>query len=291
MQKIFSLWCVLMALCLSACSNMPVNQAKGAAKAGQTYVDTLQKVNVLALNESLGFTADLLPNLPRTSQTLAEQTTEMKTRVDLLNQASAYFEQLGKYFTELETLAQANDKDALGKPTGEAASELAQALQTAPLGLKLSADQKKNLSGLARFVVARRHNGALEQALLRDADAVAQAIALSEAMLDEQIRWINLREKLERKMNYNDKVLQPFVSGKALSESWKQAWIADVKKPASLELLVQAKAASQDMQKAWLQVLQGSQTPGQDSSGVFARVQARLAEMNETIGQLTKADK
>jgi len=236
-----------------ACSTVPVDRAINVSVAGKAYVDTLKKVNELALDTSIEFTANLLPSLPRNKETLKEQTEEIGKRSELIGSANEYLDRLANYFTELEALSRGDQSEATAKAVGQ----LADSLKAEPMELSLSAEKKKALTGLAGFVAKQFHAAAVEKALIRDADVVAQALAISENMLDEEIRWIMVRETADRRKKYIENIEKPFIAGGPLSSEWKKAWSAEVRTPPVAALLVEAKTASADLQKAWINVLRG----------------------------------
>lgn len=235
------------------CSTVPVDRAVGVSAAGKAYVDTLKKVNELALDTSIEFTANLLPALPRTESTLTDQTEAIRERSKLIGSANEYLDNLASYFSELEALSKGDQSEATAKAVGQ----LADSLKAEPLELSLSEDKKKALTGLAGFVSKQFHAAAVEKALIRDADVVSQALAISEKMLDEQIRWISLRETADRKKKYLETIQKPFVAGGPLGSEWKKAWSAEVRTPPVVAVLEEAKTASAEMQKAWINVLRG----------------------------------
>lgn len=243
----------LCALVVAGCSTVSVDRATGVSATGKAYVETLKKVNNLALDTSIDFTANLLPSLPRTEASLEAPTEEIKKRSLLIGSAHEYLDGLASYFSELETLAKGDQSEATAKALGQAA----ESLKVEPIELKLSDEKKKAITGLAGFVAKQVHAAAVEKALVRDADTVAQALAISEKLLDEQIRWVNLREDAERKKKYNDDVKKPFIAGGQLGSDWKKAWSAEVRTPPVIALLSDAKKASVEMQKAWKGILRG----------------------------------
>jgi hypothetical protein len=261
----------LCAFVLAGCSTVSVDRAIGVSATGKAYVETLKKVNDLALDTSIEFTADLLPALPREESVLDKHTEEIRQRSLLIRGAHEYLNGLASYFSELDSLAKGDQSEATAKALGQ----LAESLKAEPIELKLSDEEKKAITGLAGFVAKQIHAAAVEKALIRDADTVAQALAISEKMLDEQISWIKLREVAERKKKYNDNVKKPFVTGGQLGPDWKKAWSSEVRTPPVIALLSEAKKASSEMQKAWIDVLRGQQS--------FAEIQASLKNVKAGI--------
>lgn len=240
-------------LVVAGCATVSVDRAIGVSATGKAYVETLKKVNDLALDTSIEFTANLLPTLPRTEDSLEAPTEEIRKRSLLIGNAHEYLDGLASYFSELEALAKGDQSEATAKVLGQ----VAESLKAEPLELKLSEEKKKAITGLAGFVAKQVHAAAVEKALVRDADTVAQALAISEKLLDEQIRWVRLREEVERKKKYIDNVKKPFIAGSQLGPDWKKAWSAEVRTPPVIALLSEAKKASGEMQKAWIGILRG----------------------------------
>ena len=266
---------VLCALVMAGCSTVSVNRAIGVSATGKAYVETLKKVNDLALDTSIEFTANLLPALPRTEESLAAPTEDIRKRSLLIGDAHEYLNGLASYFSELEALANADQSEA----TSKALEQVAESLKAEPIELKLSDEKKKAMTGLAGFVAKQIHAAAVENALVRDADTIAQALAISEKMLDEQIRWVNLRENAERKKKYNDNVKKPFVAGGPLDPDWKKAWSSEVRTPPVIALLSEAKKASEEMQKAWIDILRGQHS--------FTEIQSSLKNVQAGIEAIT----
>lgn len=262
---------VLCALVVAGCSTVSVDRTIGISATGKAYVETLKKVNDLALDTSIEFTANLLPTLPRTEESLEATTEEIRKRSSLIGKAHKYLNGLASYFSELEALAKGDQSEATAKALGQ----VAESLKAEPIELKLSDEKKNAITGLAGFVAKQIHAAAVEKALTRDADTVAQTLAISEKMLDEQISWIRLREDAERKKKYNDNVKKPFVAGGQLGPDWKKAWSSEVRASPVIALLSEAKEASREMQRAWIDILRGQYS--------FAEIQSSLKNVKAGI--------
>lgn len=256
---------------LVGCAGPTPLEAEGVAKTGKQYLNTLKKVNEFAVDHTLEFTADLLPDLPRTETTLKQHTDAMRQRVDLQNEVAAYFDTQLLYFAELDLLAKGDNSNG----TARALRELVEALNKAPSSPGITRVAKTAVSGLAGQVAQWRHSKALAEVLARDADTVGQALLMNQYILEEQIQWVTQRDELARQVEYREKVFKPYVGEKKLPEAWKKAWIADIKRPPAIELLEQAKAASIDMQRAWVDVLRGR--------GSFEHLLGSFQQINENI--------
>lgn len=267
----------VLVLALVACAGKTPLQTEGVAKTGKQYVETLKKVNTFAQDHSLEFTADLLPDLPRNDTTLQQQTEAMRERVRLVNEVAAYFDAQAQYFSELEALAKGDHSSG----TEKALKKLVEALNKAPDIPGVPKVTKDAVAGVAGHVASRKHSGVVKEVLLRDAETVAQALLTNQRILDEQIQWISKREALARQVAYREKVQKPFVDDKKLTETWKKAWIADVKRPPTIALLEQAKAASVEMQHAWVDILRGQ--------GSFEHLSGSFQQIHENI-QAAAAD-
>ena len=280
--NVFSVVCLaLAAMQLGGCATAPATStAQEVAEGGQQYVAVLGKVNKAALEHSLGFTADLLPNLPRTENTLVEQTELMQQRVRWLAQVQQHLTLQADYFAALQALA----KGDTSPNTQKVVKALAGALGNVPGLPSISNATKTAVGGLAQHVAKARHSTVVASVLERDADAVAQALLFNQQVLDEQIQWITVREQLARQLEYRDKIQKPFVDGKKLPESWKKAWKAGVLGPRTVELLQQARQASLRMQQAWLEVLRG-QGGINALGGVFDELNASVQATRAAIAQ------
>ncbi|WEI17873.1 hypothetical protein PY247_16175 [Acinetobacter proteolyticus] len=244
---------ILISLALGSCATVPTERAKVVSKTGKEYVVVLKKVNELALDESIDFTADLLPKLPRTKIILENNTMEIKKRAELIGKSNEYYDNLSNYFSELELLINGDQSEV----TSQALSDLATTLKKEPIELKLSDEKKESLTGLSAYVTKQIHSIKVQNALKRDADTIAQALAISEKMLDEQIKWISLREKAIRDAEYITKIEKPFLSNAQLTNDWKNDWKKYAKQPPVIVLLEEAKNASKEMQKSWKNILRG----------------------------------
>lgn len=267
--RCFALCVVLLAT--TACASKTPLQVEGVAKSGKQYVSTLKKVNNFALDHSLEFTADLLPNLPRNSTTLQQQSDAMRKRAQRVNEVAEYFDTQALYFAELEAMARGDHSTG----TERGLKKLVEALNKAPDVGGIPRATKEAVAGLAGHVATWKHSAAVAKVLERDAESIGQALLTNQRILDEQIQWITKREELARQVEYRDKVFKPYVDDKKLSATWKKAWIADLKQPPAIELLEQAKAASADMQQAWVNVLRGQ--------GGFEHLSATFNQINDNI--------
>ena len=260
----------------AGCSTVVVNRAQGVAETGKVFGQTMGKVNDLALDRSIDFTATFLAtSAPRTDSALSDLTKSLQERSKLIGEYKTYLKALADYFWELEGLSKADQSES----TAIALSKFADVLKAEPIELKISDERKNALTGLAGLVAKQVHAAAVEKALTRDADTVAQAIAVTEKMLEEQKRWITFRERAEREQNYSLKVEAPFVAGQTLSEDWKEAWITYVRTPPTTVLLDEAESAAASMQKAWRGILRADYS--------FAEIQASLLNVKAGIDALT----
>lgn len=255
----------------AACASKTPLQVDGLAATGKQYTTTLKKVNSFALDHTLEFTAGLLPNLPRDNTTLLTQTQAMQQRAALLQTTSDYLDMQALYFAELSALA----KGDTGTGTTRALRKLVEALNKAPDVGGIPRVSKEAVAGLAGHVASWKHSAQVREELQRSAEPVAHALLLNQHILQEQIQWITQREELARQVEYREKVLKPFVEDKKLGETWKNAWMKYIKQVPTIELLEQAKAASIDMQQAWVNVLRGE--------GSFEHLQGVFDQLNSNI--------
>ncbi len=260
----------------AGCSTITVDRAQGVADIGTKYIGTMKKVNDLALDKSIVFSAAFLAtDAPRDDKVLLQTTNGILDRSKLVGSAATYLDSVAAYFSELEALAKGDQNTA----TADALGKVADALKAEPFGLTLSDEKKKAFTGLAGFVAKQAHAAAVEKALTRDADTVAQALALSTEMLDEQIRWINVRETALRNRAFQSNVRKPFLTvGKSLEDDWKKAWSDHVRTAPVIALLTEAKNASDEMQKAWRSVLRAEYS--------FSEIQTSLSNVKAGIEAL-----
>ncbi|MBU1267094.1 MAG: hypothetical protein KKB60_08120 [Gammaproteobacteria bacterium] len=244
--------CILL-LATAACASKTPLQVEGLADTGKQYTSTLKKVNSFALDHTLEFTADLLPNLPRDNTTLQQHTDAMRQRAALVQTTANYFDTQALYFAELSALAKGDHSTG----TMRALKKLVEALNKAPDVGGIPRVTKDAVAGIAGHVVSWKHSAQVREELQRSAEPVAQALLTNQLILDEQIQWITQRETLARQLEYREEILKPFVGDKKLPERWKKAWMADITQPSTIALLEQAKAASIEMQQAWVNVLRG----------------------------------
>jgi len=269
--------CIALVL-TAACASKTPSQAEGLATTGKQYTTTLKKVNSFALDHTLEFTAGLLPNLPRDNTTLLTQTQAMQQRAELLQATSNYLDTQALYFAELSALA----KGDTGTGTTRALRKLVEALNKAPDVGGIPRVSKEAVAGLAGHVASWKHSAQVREELIRSAEPVAHALLLNQHILQEQIQWITQREELARQVEYREKVLKPFVEDKKLGETWKNAWMKHIKQVPTIELLEQAKAASIDMQQAWVNVLRGE--------GSFEHLQGVFDQLNSNIQAANKRE-
>lgn len=246
---------------LSACSTVAVNRAEGVSESAISYVDSLKKVNELALDKSIDFTADLLLSTPRTLQNLNDKTKDINERIRLAGEYKNYLDQLGNYFTELNALANGDQSEN----TAKAIDKIVENLKQPPAEIKISDERKAALSGLSAVVAKQIHATKVQSALERHADIVAQALEISEKLLDEQISWISIREKARKLKDYKSAVEGPYTSNPpiTLDDSWKNAWKASVSDSEVIQVLNDSKKASKALQKEWLAVLRGQYSPSE----------------------------
>ncbi|HEX4879560.1 MAG TPA: hypothetical protein VFV39_06930 [Limnobacter sp.] len=263
----------LVLLWLGGCASPGAGKVEGLASQGKVYVNTLKKVNQFALEQSLQFTADLLPTLSRNAATLEEHTHTMRQRHALLMEVADYLDVQAAYFGSLEALAKGDTSEA----TKRSLRNYVEAFNKLPQVDTVTRAKKDGITGLTEHIAKWQHHRDLELVLKRDADAVAQALWMNQQLLDEQIQWLEKRNSLVRQVSYREKVYKPFVEDRKLTEGWKKAWIDDIQKPKAIELLEQAKAASMEMQEAWLNLLRGH--------GDFTQLTGTFAEVNKNMQQ------
>lgn len=241
---------MLAALVLTGCSTLAMDRAQELADTGKQYVSTLKKVNELALDKSIAFSAELLAHSqePRTAELLARNTDELRERARLVALEAAELDKLQTRFLEFESLAKGEPGESTAQTLGKVAGSL-------PSPLSLPGESVSGLGGLFT-----RHSRALtfSNALARDGEAIAQALARDEAVLKQHIEWIESRERLAREQDYADKVCAPFLNqpaGKELGAEWKSAWSDYVRPPQILSLLTEARQTNRIMQRTWREVL------------------------------------
>lgn len=264
---------------LAGCSTVAADRSVPIANAARDYVQNLKNVNKLALDASVDFTANILPSLPRTEQTLHDNTKALKMRVQYLAEAHQYLDGIANYFSGLQGLSNGGQSEV----TANVLAAMAESLKNEPTNLKLTEARKVALTGLAAYVAKQVHAGAVEKALIRDSDTVAQALALSEQMLDEQIRWLNLRATAERLKKHQLAVYKPFVENANLGDDWKAAWKEEIQLPKIETLLVEAKQSSQEMQQQWINILRGQYS--------LIELRASLDNVKAGIDALTELQK
>lgn len=274
--RLFRFPLYLAVLATAACASTTPTQLEGVAKTGRQYTQTLKKVSSFALDHSLEFTADLLPELPRDNATLQVQTEAMRDRARLLDELSMYFDTQALYFSELEALA----KGDTSAGTARALKKLVEALNKSPELGGITRVRKDAMAGLAGHVADWKHSVDVKAVLIRDAETVGQALLLNQLVLEEQIEWVTQRETLARQVEYREKIQKPFVGEKKLPEAWKKAWIADIKRPPTIALLQEAREASLAMQQAWVDVLRGQ--------GGFDHLRAALDQINTYLQAATQ---
>lgn len=240
-------------LAAAGCATVSPERALGVATAGKAYVETMKKVDELALERSIDFTARLLPQLPRDDKTLASHTEAMRKRIDLVGRAHAYFDGLADYFAALEALAKGDQSEANAK----AAGELVDSLKNSPVELKVSDQKKQALTGLVGHISKQIHAAAVQKALERDAPVIGEALEVSGNMLEELARWIEIREKADRARSYEREVRAPYLGQGALKDDWSKAWGTHVRTAPALALLTEARKGNAEMKKAWVEVLRG----------------------------------
>lgn len=122
--------CILL-LATAACASKTPLQVEGLADTGKQYTSTLKKVNSFALDHTLEFTADLLPNLPRDNTTLQQHTDAMRQRAALVQTTANYFDTQALYFAELSALAKGDHSTG----TTRALKKLVEAVRDGVSGL------------------------------------------------------------------------------------------------------------------------------------------------------------
>jgi hypothetical protein len=224
-----------------------------------------------ALDVSLTFGADVVAEGIRTEEMLTTMTDEHKKRVELVKSANVYYEQLSKYFANLEALAKGDQSAA----TSTALGSLIDTLKVTPLNFSLSDEKKSALTGLAALIGKQIHAAKLKSVLTVGADPIAQSIELANAMYDEQERWIRLRVTQVIERQYAIDVKTPFVSNAILGNEWKALWKAYVRGPTVIELLEKAKKSNGEMLEAWKGVLRGEYS--------FGELQASIMDVNAAL--------
>lgn len=253
-------------LACSACATAPVNTATNAAQAGRQYATTVKQLNQFALDESLGFTANLLPQLPRQADVLQAQTDAMRQRVVLVDSVAVQLDQLGRYFELLNAVASGDDSVATGKALGQLAS-----------GFKIASSSVGD--GIGRLVANSHHSGQMAKVLQRDAAPVSAAMQAVQAQLALEIGWTRANALANQQAYWQSKIEGPYVEGKTLPASWKTAWINTLKTP-DLELLLRdAQTATDHMVQAWHALLRGDE----NASATFTLVQGELADVEKRL--------
>jgi hypothetical protein len=279
LRLFLKLSCCSLLLLTAACASRTPELTANVADTGRKYAATLKQVNTYALDHALEFTADLLPGLPRDADNLQQHTEALRERALLVQAMAAYLDTQALYFAELDSLAKGDKSSS----NARALRKLIEALNKGPAPAGIPGLAKEAVTGLAGQVSAWRHSDEVREVLTRDADLVASALLVNEQVLQQQIEWISQRETLARQVEYREKVLKPYVEDRKLNETWKKAWIGDIKRPPAIELLEQARAASMDMQQAWVSLLRGE--------GGLEHLQGALAQINSNLQAVVNHDR
>ncbi|MDX1669275.1 MAG: hypothetical protein R3194_07655 [Limnobacter sp.] len=268
MKPIFLL---VIAFILSGCASQTRNQLHTFAEAGQEFTKLVRKVNQTSQKESLAFSADLLPVLPRTRETLDTHSDLMRARIELLATQREQLDLLERYFAHLEQVSKGRGSNK----TEQALADLLYALQDT---LKLT---RKESSDTAEVTLELQAQRGLIHTSKAHAPLIARVIQAVASGLKQQAQWLEMRDDLSRVVALRDEVEKPFLSGKALPAKWKNAWMASVSPPPSRELLVQAQVATQALLTSWTEF-----TEGRDETASLTLI---LSQLNRSLIELEKS--
>lgn len=243
---------LIIALVLTGC----VSQVKQVKEQTSTFADTgldfvkaTRKVNELSQKESLAFSAEILPNMPRTEIVLQTQSDLMRTRLNLLQRQRKQLDLLERYFGSMNTLAK-----------GSASSKTEQVLADLMYAMKDLLDvTRKESSDYADLLVEYKGSSSLRRTLQKDGPIIEATLTHIAQGLEQQSEWLTLRSELSRTVQFRDEVQKPFLSDKALSSRWKKAWIESVTPPPSEEALLKATQTAHALVQAWREYATGEE--------------------------------
>lgn len=270
---------------LTGCSTVIVERSSSIASTGAAYATTLQKVNEFALNESIDFVAHELATRPVAGSRVALETvaSDLKKRQELVSTYGEFLSALGEYFSNLEAFAKYDAATANSKAIEGDVDKL-NALQVQLKSTEISAAKKSAISGIVGLVSKQAHASALQARLEKDSVPIATALALSSALRDEQIAWVQKPDDLLRKLEWESNVVDPFTDAarvRPLPLAWEMSFSVLVKNAPKVKLLQDAKLAGEKMETGWRDVLRGSYS--------LEEVRKSLADIQSGLDVLIKA--
>lgn len=250
MFKPRTLTTLLVALSLTGCAGQ-IKQVKEEtstfAQAGLDFVHATRKVTELSQRESLSFSAEILPSLPRTETVLQAQSDRMRERLELLERQRHQLDLLERYFGNLANLA----KVAGSSKTEQVLADLMYAMRD------LLEVTRKESSDYSELAVDYRGASSLSRTLQKDGPVIEATLLNIAKTLGQQAQWLELRDDLNRTVKFREEVQKPFLTDKNLSTKWKKAWIDSVNPPPSEEAISKARQAAYALLQAWREYATG----------------------------------
>ncbi|NJM32222.1 MAG: hypothetical protein HC848_04290 [Limnobacter sp.] len=259
----------LLALAVAAtgCATHTAHDTSDFAHTGTAYTQAARQVNAVAKQESLAFSARVLPSLPRKPDVLAAQSQAMRERVALSATVDTQLGLLENYFRVLGNLA--SNKRGYGSEKANATlARLAYQMGNQPMGMSHSQSE-----GLAKVVVHVAQNHALKETLKRDGQTVYNTLAVLVDILAQQADWLRTRQDLTRQVAYRDEVEKPFLAGETLGKDWQTAWAESINPRNTLEAVEKAQSAANALLASWKNLLETESAP-------------ELAELQTSVSQL-----
>ncbi len=233
---------LIISLSLVGCSITAKPQAiETFTEAGLDYTNTLRQVNQLSQKESLSFTAELLTDLPRETGVLETQSSEAKTRVQLIEQHNKQLDLLEQYFTVLNQFTDTKNKSKAEKLLADIVYALKDTFKVT----------RKQSEDFAAISIDLQSKTVLQAIIQRDRPFIAASLESLANNFAQQAEWLELRQTLIRERNYQRLVEAPFINNKDLGTTWKNAWIKSVTPSPTLEALRKAEQVSIALLDAW----------------------------------------
>lgn len=243
---------LLLAVTLSGCAiqtKQVREQTFTFADTGVDFVKAARKVNEISQKESLSFSAELLPNLPRTDGVLSAQSDQIRTRLELLERQRKQLDLMERYFGHLKELTKGS-----GQPKTE------QVLADLMYAMKDLLDvTRKESADYAELAVDYRGVSSLRRTMQKDGPVIEATLLNIAKTLEQQSQWLELRSELSQTVLFRDAVQKPFLADKALGARWKKAWIESVSPPPSQEALLKAQQAAYALVRAWRDYTDGEE--------------------------------
>jgi len=262
-NSLSSLFLIIFALYLSACTSARINQFNLFAKAGTQYVDLANLVIDESGDAAIDADSAILKNIrdplpeDKRAERLQLHNEQLQKRLQLLNEIKEHNLLLRSYFVQLSALAESNAPSSIGETAKATANNLVEVGNIISDG-SFGGDKIGGIvEPVATIIVAQYQNAALEKELKARSDSIANELEIQRAAMKALTTSMQSNYALLIQEKERIQVIEPFVKeGNQLPAKWSERRKEVLKTNVKIESVKAAEKAADDLKKSFIALVE-----------------------------------